>query len=180
MTFNLTPYRWIEEERQVAVLWALVSITLLLMLALSRLEPPGGWIRLEFPALNDSTGPGSPRSWSQAQREKALFGLGVDFLFLLVYPLFLSLFLERAGTLWKLAPGLARQCLALSSVILLAAPLDALENLGLYWLIRDEAGIALRWFITAVAALKWLLVLFAVAAVARCLWARRPKKEPIK
>lgn len=157
----MKPDRWLKEEKQVAALWILALAVAVVGVALDQFRPPGGWIALELPALTKSSSLPSPESWTPEQRETALFGLGLDFLFLMIYPLFLSLLCGRAALRWSLPSWLARTSAMLSGLVLLAAPLDALENIGLYLLIAGDSGQALQWFITAVAAAKWLAVLTA-------------------
>lgn len=68
-------------------------------------------------------------SWPPAAREAAMLSLGLDFLYLVVYPLWLSLALGfaagMAGAGWRRGGRIAAR------VVLAAAPLDAIENLAL-------------------------------------------------
>lgn len=159
---------------QVRVLWILFFALLGVGGILGQLTPPGGWLALEFPAFNDLSIDSSPGSWSPGERDAALFGLGLDFLFLIIYPLFLALLCGRAGRNWNLPAWLARTSLFFSGLVLFAAPLDAVENFGLYFLIRGNTSETLQWLITTVAAFKWLIALaalfVAVCCIATMLW----------
>jgi hypothetical protein len=173
----MMPHLWISEEKQVRALWILLFAFLGVGGILGQFTPPGGWLALEFPKL-DCLGPvASPNSWTVAQRDSALFGLGLDFLFLIIYPLFLSLWCGRASRRWNLSGWLARMGLFFSGLVLLAAPLDALENFGLYFLIRGNSSEVLQWFITFVAGLKWLIALAAalvgICCIINVFWRRR-------
>lgn len=125
--------------------------------ALDQFRPPGGWIALEFPAWTESLSRNPPARWQADEREAALFGLGLDFLFLMIYPLFLSLLCGRAAVEWDLPAWLSRVSGLFAAVVLLAAPLDALENIGLHRMIMGDDSPHLQVFVTAVAAPKWFL-----------------------
>jgi hypothetical protein len=157
----MRPHLWISEEKQVKALWLLFFAFLAVGGILGQFAPPGGWLTLEFPAFADLSLENSPASWERGERDAALFGLGLDFLFLIIYPLFLSLLCGRAGRDWKLPKWLARMSLFFSGLVLLAAPLDVIENFGLYFLIRGNTSETLQWMITTVAAFKWSIALAA-------------------
>jgi len=155
----MKPHTWITRSRQVAALWILVVLVIVVGGLLDQLRPPGGWIGLEFPAMTDVMATNAPSLWQPHERERALFALGLDSLFLVLYPLLLSLLCARAAENWRLPAWLANLCGLLAGVVLLAAPLDALENAGLYLLIMGNESEALQLFITAMAAPKWLLAI---------------------
>lgn len=56
-----------------------------------------------------------------------------------------------------------------SGLVLLAAPLDVLENIGLYLLIRGNISDTLQWSISLVAGLKWFIALAAALVAACCI-----------
>lgn len=160
----MRPCAWIAEEHHGKALWLLFCAVLVVAWVLDAHKPPDGWLSLEFPRwLGLSADP--PRDWTADQRETALFGLGLDFLFLVLYPLYLSLLCSRARRHWSLPRWLAAACAVFSWLILVAAPLDALENIGLYRLIRGFDGEGLQWFVTVVSALKWLIGLACLPVV---------------
>jgi len=75
-------------------------------------------------------------SWDATAREAAMLVQGVDFLYLLAYPAFFSLTALQLGR--RLGGPWLRLARPLSWAVLLAAPLDLVENLAL---IRQlEAG----------------------------------------
>lgn len=166
----MRPESWIDERKQVAALWFLFAVGVVVAVILGRFRPPGGWIPLELPALAP---PGwvPPGEWCAAQREAALFGLGLDFLFLALYPLFLSLLCGRAGSRWPLPAWLGRTASWVSGPVLLACPLDAAENVGLYWLIQGWSAEGFQIAVTVVSAAKWILSLATLAVAVLCLGA---------
>jgi hypothetical protein len=159
-------------KSSVWVLSLLFIAVLVLSLVLDQLRPPGGWIALEFPAWVEPAPENLPESWSRSDRDAALFGLGLDFLYLLLYPLFLSLLCARASLVWNLPGWLMRASRLCSRLVLLAAPLDALENAGLYFLIRGNDGEAFQWFISLVSAPKWIFALAALFVGILCVMVR--------
>lgn len=165
----MRPHLWITEDKQVKVLWLLLAAFVVVGGVLDQLSPPGGWLILEFPAWADLSADKSPVSWQPGERDAALFGLGLDFLFLIIYPLLLALLCGRAGLNWNLSAWLSRTSLFFSGLVLLAAPLDALENIGLYLFIRGNTGDTLQMAISIVAGLKWFIALTAALVVALCI-----------
>ena len=165
----MKPHLWIAEEKQVKVLWLLLIALVIVGGVLGKLSPPGGWLSLEFPVFADISVDNSPGSWNPRERDAALFALGLDFLFLIIYPLFLAILCGRAGLNWNLSAGLARWSLFFSGLVVLAAPLDVLENIGLYLLIRGSTSDALQWSISLVAALKWFIALAATLIASCCI-----------
>jgi len=161
----MRPYLWITEKHHGKALWLLFFAILVVAWFLDMHKPPDGWLSLEFPKwLGVSADP--PSKWTAQQREASLFGLGLDFLFLVLYPLYLSLLCSRASLHWRVPDWLAAVCGSFSYLILAAGPLDAAENIGLYCLIAGADGAALQWLVTGVSAAKWLIVLacFPVAS----------------
>lgn len=136
------PFAWIEERSQPRVLLALgillAASTLALGVAGAPLVneiAPQGIISYEFAGTADRAGR-MLESWSARTRELAMLNLGLDYLYLFVYPAFLSLGCvrtarrlgasRRAGT-----AALAKLGSALSWPVLLSGGLDAVENFGL-------------------------------------------------
>lgn len=103
-------------------------------------------------------------AWQGPLRDRALFGLGFDYLFMAVYPWFLSLgcalLAERAGG------RTGRLGIALAWLVLLAWPLDAMENYALWRLFIDGASPAGVALVYACALPKWLLAAAAAGYLA--------------
>lgn len=163
-------YTWIVESRRKLLMALAAVVVVSLVPALSWFGPPQGWIAWEYPVLAPTD---SPRvdQWCQAEREKTLFCLGLDFLFLVAYPLLTSLLCSHAARAWNAPAWLARLCRAAAVWVWVAVPLDAAENVGLMmqlWGWRDR-GLDIA--ISATAGLKWFAALsalgvFTVAVVA--------------
>jgi len=113
-------------------------------------------------------------SWTPAGREAAMLSLGVDFLYLVVYPLWLTFALwlagDVAGGAWR------RGSRVLARIVPLAAPLDAIENLALIRQLVEGAAELPACIALLAAVPKFLLVAVAVIfllAVLPVLAARR-------
>lgn len=106
-------------------------------------------------------------SWGPRQREAAAFGLGLDFLFLLLYPVAISL---AAGLVAdRLAPRslrAARLGKLLALLVPLAAVLDAIENALLWRTLQLGASTAGTAATASAAVLKFALVALGLVYVA--------------
>ena len=102
-------------------------------------------------------------SWSPAAREAAMLIQGLDYLYLLVYPAFLSLLCRRTGGRLGGAWGSAGR--SLGTGVWLCVPFDALENQALIAQLMHGASdtLARRAYLAAVP--KFLLFSLAVAFV---------------
>lgn len=126
------PFGWIVEEARPRVLLALSALLLGLSFALWSLgqtlvtpEARHGIVSFELARRADRSA-AIMASWSPEAREVAMLIQGIDSLYLLVYPAWLSLAAIRLGA--KL-PGRWPGAAALASwLALAAAPLDAAEN----------------------------------------------------
>ena len=163
---------WASGKASVWMLSLSFIALLFLSLVLNELRPPGGWIALEFPAWVETAPEHLPENWSPAERDAALRGLRLDFLYLMLYPLFLSFLCAQASLLWNLPRWLSHTSRFFSRLVWLAAPLDALENAGLHFLIRGNDAASLQWFVTLVSAPKWIIALAASFVGMLCLTVR--------
>jgi hypothetical protein len=139
---------------------------------------PLGILSYEF-AWNHSRADEILRSWSPLV-DTARRQLWLDFPFLTVYPLLLSLAVSMAP-----APASGRGSRAralISWAVLAAGPLDAAENIFLLRMLDLGAGGELAMPAAACAAVKFFLVLAAAGNVAfRCvrpLWNRKSERIP--
>ena len=113
-------------------------------------------------------------SWNPKAREAAMLIQGLDYLYLLVYPAFLSLLTWRLGA--RLGGGWERAGSSIGTGVWLCAPFDAIENQALIAQIMHGASDALarRAYLAAVP--KFLLftvaVVFALAAATAALMRR--------
>jgi len=95
-------------------------------------------------------------SWDARAREAAMLLQGVDFLFLVAYPLSFSLAAVRLGR--RLGGRWQGIGVFLSWAVLLAAPLDLVENLALIRQIEFGANDTAAWLAWACAVPKFALV----------------------
>ncbi|MEZ4587824.1 MAG: hypothetical protein R2909_15670 [Gemmatimonadales bacterium] len=121
------------------------------------------------------------RSWGPRQREAASFGLGLDFLFLLLYPTAISLAVAMVTERLILpAPRLAHWGRTISLALPAAAVLDAVENAALWRML--QLGATDGWARTAAVAASIKFALVAVGLlflpIGLALARRRPGKEP--
>jgi hypothetical protein len=135
------PFDWVTAPARQPLVWCLTALVVGLSLALAGLarplntpEAPQGIVSFEL-ARTAEAATAIVASWSQRAREAAMLTLGLDYLYLLAYPAWLSLVCQgiarsRTGT----AAGLG---MALAWAIWLAAPLDALENAALVRVLMD-------------------------------------------
>ena len=153
----MEPYLWIAEAKRKPILVASLIVCFLLMAALQIYCPPSGisWFAFEFPALADPLI--NPATWNASDRVIALLGLGIDFVFLLVYPLVLSLLCSHAARFWNLPTKLCAVLKFSALVVWLCVPTDALENVGLLALLWGVRNPKLNWFTSIVAGVKWIV-----------------------
>ncbi len=100
-------------------------------------------------------------SWDPRARENAMFVLGLDYLYLLLYPAWFSLACSAIAR--RLGGFAGRLGLVLSWAVLAAAPLDALENYGSIRLLVAGPSDAMARLAWACAAPKFALVAAATA-----------------
>ena len=141
-------------------------------------ECPQGIVSFEL-AGDETTAEEIIASWDARARLVAAFGLGIDYLFLVVYSTTIALgCVWAAGVLGAVSPALAALGMLLAWGQWLAAVLDAIENVALWTLLRD--GVRPPWPAVAwwCAAPKFALVVAGIlftlaAAVVRLARGRR-------
>lgn len=164
------PFFWLHPgalARLLAVLTALLLVLSAWLLALDQAlvneQVPQGIISFEL-AGNIDNAARILAAWSAPQREQAMFIQGLDNLYLLVYPSWLALALTLlAGGLGERA---RRAAAAMAWLILLAVPLDLVENYALLQQLRHGASNTWAMLALACAAPKFALVLLAAASCA--------------
>ncbi len=138
------PFFWLAGNAHKKALWLLGTGTLLLLLVLTIVDQPlrtaaspNGIVSFEL-AKNIETSRQIIDSWSEKARLFAAFSLGIDYLFLVCYALFLGLAVYKLAQVFsERKTWLARLGIALNWGVFLAAAFDALEN---YCLIRQLFG----------------------------------------
>ena len=139
---------------------------------------PHGVLSLEFCGFADGCA-AIRAQWDERTREWAMLSLGVDALFLLLYPALLAAALvtlaARVPRGWRAAARL------MALMMLGVAAADAAENA---WLVHtlmhadDAAAAASAWRAAAAATLKFGVLLAALALVAALLVVRRRPIDP--
>ena len=132
------PLAFIPPNWRGRVFWPLLALTLLLMLVfgvtgtpLNTEAAPDGVVSFEV-AGSVARAEQILASWDAVARERAAFGLGLDFLFIPVYALTISLGCVMASdALRRRSWPLASPAAALIWGIFLAALLDVIENIAL-------------------------------------------------
>ena len=153
-------WQGLPERRARRATWLAFLAVAVVWVPLGRVAPPCGYLALEFPAFHLAH-VADPASWASSAREDAFFGLGLDFLFLVLYPLWLSLACFLAATRRGLTTRLGAVAAAASTWVWSAAPLDAAENAGLYFWLAGHHDPGLGLAISLVAGAKWLVALGA-------------------
>jgi len=153
------PFAWVDERSEGTLLAVLAVLGVVLSAALVRIgaplvtdAAPSGIVSFEF-AGSAAGARAILDSWTPLAREHAMLSLGLDYLYLAVYPAFISL--ACVWTARRIAP---RTGLALAWAVLLAAPLDAVENAALVWMLVQGPG-------DAAAAVAWACALPKFALV---------------
>ena len=162
-----SPFEWIHEDAQLRLFAAAMLVTIALSAwltvlgnALTTAAAPEGIVTFELAR----TAAGANlilESWDARAREAAMLVQGIDFLFLVGYPLCFSLAALRLGR--RLGGVWQRVGLPIAWAILLAAPLDVVENLALIRQIEFGASDTAAGIAWACAVPKFALV--AVAAL---------------
>lgn len=162
--------------------FATLSLILLLQLrgfdeALRIDGAPGGMVGFEL-AWSAARAGGFLTAWGAADAlETAKVSLGVDFAFLLAYPIMFStgaaLFVRPTST-----SAFDRCGAFIRKAVLACIPLDGIENLALWRMIDVGAGDGLAHLATVCAVIKFLLVIAAavwcLAALVRRIASRTP------
>jgi hypothetical protein len=142
---NLSLYSWINESAKIPVLLVLIISAIILSVVLSSIGrslknevAPQGIISFEL-AGSASRADIIVGSWSEAARQDAFLSLGLDYLFLCVYPLAISLPCHLAAARDRRS-GLSRSRLGgyISWLVLAAIPLDGLENYALIGVLKSS------------------------------------------
>ena len=139
----ISPYCWIKESGKRYVLLALVLIDMVLIAVFSYLDQSlrnqtttQGIISFEL-AGSEAKARAIVESWNTASRDTALFSLGLDYLFLFIYPLTLSLMCHLvASRIWYPKSLIAKLGGLLAWLVLLAGLLDAIENYSLLQILK--------------------------------------------
>jgi len=128
-------YSWINPEARLPAFFVLLALTLIVMVAMVRVgkdlnttPAPKGIVCLELADKDEAAE--IVNSWTGNKRDSAFLSLGLDYLFLFLYPVSISLacnlLAKGFGDGWVRSVGLW-----ISAVSLLAVLLDATENFAI-------------------------------------------------
>lgn len=164
------PFAWVTDAAQPRLLGVLTLLALGLSLWLGSLgqalvtpEASQGIVSFELARTAARSG-AILGSWSARAREAAYLLQGLDYLYLLVYPAWLSLAAARLGA--RVGGRWERAGVLVAWLMLAAIPLDATENLALIRQLEggaSELQAALAW---GCAVPKFLLILVAAGYLA--------------
>lgn len=179
-----SPFSWIN-ERHLSRVFIALTITLLAMSSwMGRMDgslaneiAPNGIVSFELAGNAQSAGE-ILDSWDSTAHSIAMLVQGVDYLYLVVYPLWFAmacwLISRRLGPAWQ------RSGIVCAWLVLLAAPFDAIENYALIVQLfhGPDDGMALlaRWMAIPKFGVLLLAVLFLLIAVLprlRLVWTDR-------
>lgn len=137
---NMDLYFWIKKEAKLSLFFAVFILTILVLITLDRngisqktKEAPLGIISLEL--ANAENAEKIVNSWQNKAREDAFLNLGVDYLFLFLYSISLSLACNLLAKSFELG-WLKNLGLGLSVISLLPAVLDAVENYAIIQMLK--------------------------------------------
>ena len=141
------PHKWLPDSAQWPALLVLLILTAGLLLAMQTLDvplknqiSPRGIVSFEL-ATNYEHTQKIMTSWTPEGRVYAALSLGLDYLFLIIYALFISLSCTRIAKYLKPRwPFFAKLGLVLGWTQFLAAFLDAVENFALIKLILGSTN----------------------------------------
>lgn len=137
------PFSWINESAKVPLLFVLFAASLILSISLSLIAAgltnetaPLGMVSFEL-AGSLSRAHEIMCSWDGAAREDAFLSTGLDYLYLCVYPLAISLACDLAASrIWKQHGRLRSAGNVLAWVVPAAGVLDATENYAMIRVLR--------------------------------------------
>lgn len=143
---RLTPFSWVKERATVPLLITLIIGSIALSIVLSSIgqslknqTAPQGIISFEL-AGSASRAEQIISSWSDAARRDAFLSIGVDYLYLFVYPLAISLACLVVSARLSRRRTPTKTGATLSWLVLVAGLLDAVENLAMIRMLKSNEG----------------------------------------
>lgn len=169
----------IPKRRRALIFWVMLALTIVInrLMAgpLTTPAAPYGIVSLEL-AGTEANARAILDSWDAAAQAQALFGVTLDYLFLLTYSTAISLGCVWAAALVRERRWLARAGLYLAWLQWLAALFDAIENVGLLNMLDGRTAqpwpLIAQWFAIPKFALIVLGLLYTLL-IGGGLWLRR-------
>ncbi len=160
------PFASIPAARRRRLMWIFIGLALLLTFISTGINQPlrtavapQGIVSFEF-AGDLATAQAIINSWDAQAKLRAAFGLGIDFLYPVVYGLAISLAVVAASGTFK--GRLAQLGAWLAWGVWLAAALDYIENIALWQLLQGSSNALLPQLAYWCAAFKFLLLILAI------------------
>ena len=156
----MSPYDNLSNSAQRRVIFVSLLMSAILLFAMRTIDAPlrtrmapRGIVSFEL-AKNYDTSQQILNSWNAEAKINAALSLGLDFLFLISYALFISVSCIQVGAAIKVDHSIfLKTAIVLSWAQLLAASFDAIENLALIQLLLNSS----RQWLTGLA--RWCAVL---------------------
>ena len=158
------------ESRRKTNLWLLFFsglLSLILLIVLNRVDvplktgaAPQGIVSFELAGSPDAS-LRMMQSWDAEAKMYAAFSLGIDYLFMISYALFLSLLCLRLAVKFKGKRFLFNAGVLLGYGLWLAAALDAVENFALFRLLFGSGNLGYVSLASGCASVKFALVLLS-------------------
>jgi hypothetical protein len=169
----------IPKQRRALIFWVMLALTVVInrLMAgpLTTPAAPYGIVSLEL-AGTEANARAILDSWNAAAQAQALFGVKLDYLFLLTYSTAISLGCVWAASLVRDRHWLARTGLYLAWLQWLAALFDAIENVGLLNMLGGRTAqpwpLIAQWFAIPKFALIVLGLLY-ILVIGGGFWLRR-------
>ena len=164
---NLGPFNWIDHRASRQLLVTLTILLVCCSIWLSYMDrslvssaAPNGIISFELAGSLERS-QAIIQSWSDQARSAALLIQGFDYLYLFVYPAWFSLAVISLGV--RLGGRFQSMGLAIGWAVLLAAPLDAVENYALIQQLLHGPGAAMAQLALWCALAKFALIALCAA-----------------
>jgi len=163
------PFSFIPTDMQKRLFWPLLALTLVLMIVFSITGAPLNTEAAPYGVISFELAGSLERvntifaSWDAAARERAAFGLGLDYFFIPVYATAIALGCALASRSLKARQWPLESLGAIISWgLLLAGLLDIIENIALTITLFSAPSAPYPQIATACAALKFTLIFLAL------------------
>ncbi len=163
------PFSWLSNQSQKKVLWVFGILTLFMIVImgivgapLKNIIAPAGIVTYELAGDLNQTQQ-ILNSWDQPTKLYAALSLGIDYLFLVVYSIFLALLIFKISQFLSGSDGwFSKIGISLTWAQFLAAGFDVLENCALIFLLFGSTNKIYPPLAFYFASLKFLLVFLGI------------------
>lgn len=144
------------------ILWGLLALLIPSAIAMRHIDAglrnsttPNGIVSFEFCAYTD-TCQAALTAWGAAGQKLAMLSLGLDYLFMLLYPAFICVCLLLLAR--QLTPQLKQITVCSAWLVLAAGAADAIENYGLIQLVLNPQEAYYGWLAALFASIKFSIL----------------------